>query len=1004
MKVRAVKVKHSNIPTVALDTFVDKGYLQGPGGSLPDVDSDFQSDRRQDVKAYTERRYNHHGKQRVFSAGTLTTLKVKACLKDVARTMRIPVSLVNYITAIFDDDKCDYTGIFKLAATEKKVAKFIQDYPQLFEDIRTLMFQPRSSSVHASALLITPDTKDGEDMECFDFVPIKKVDGILVSENDGYELDELGLLKNDCLATKELSKLHETFDLIEQHYGDKITLESIVTGPMDDARVYDLLGKGYTQNVFQFSSRGITKLLIDMKPNCVEDLIAANAIYRPATMGNIDEFVNCKNGLVAPVYLWGTYNSLKNTFGVVVYQEQIVSMAREVGGFSLGDGVKLVKFVSKKKVDKIQAMKEKFMKGAEKNGCPQEDADKIWAQIEEAGSYCFNKCIAGHESIRRSNKTTSSLTIAEMYKTMHDRAWAASHGHLSLHDRYVRCGYGKGWSLVHQEGQDFLLKNDIKDIRYMGVRPVYRITLEGGYTIDVTANHKHPTNNGQKRTDELVVGVDQMYVNIGSIAEDTVYRFTDKGMANDEHYHSNEHVVKYELNSQKGHCGFTKQPSNYTLLEEYRDKHMKDYCELCGVSGKRLEIHHKNGDHSMVGDNFSNLITLCSSCHKKEHYKMGRVKQGEKGLDVKLATVISVEYLQDEDVYDVEMADPNHTFTTVGGVVTCNSHATAYAATAYSGAWLKANYPVAFYTVALQWADDKEIVSLMGEMEACSNAKVVAPDINISGQIFYTDYETNSIFWSLSRIKMLGTKAVEWIINERDKNGDFTSISNFIDRVFKYKLKKYEYWDDPDNEDEAQRCPVNARHIRNLIFAGCFDKIENAQSVVERYAIMEKAAEHLGFEITEKDVPEEMRGKHYWWSQQQIAVSGMGSIDYKRIYDNSEAKEQIKGRASYCTIQDIAPLETEDKKVAVCATVVEVEEKQYQDKKTGDKKTFCKMVLQQNNDTCECIVWSDEYAELRPQLLASKDKLIVCSAVVKYSDYQGKNNLQFYRKSVLEVL
>lgn len=723
MKIISVNKVKTTKPTPVLDCFVDKGYLQGASGSMPDVDVDYQADRRQDVKKYTEDRYNHDGKQRVFSAGTLTTLKAKAVLKDVARTMRIPVSLVNYMTAIIDDDKCDYTGLFKLAASEKKMAKFIADYPQLFEDIRTLMFQPRSSSVHASALLITPDTKDGEEMECFDFTPIKKVDGILVSEFDGYQLDECGLLKNDCLATKELSKLHDTFDLIERHYNKCITLESIVTGDMNDPKVYDALSKGYTQNVFQFSSRGMTKFLMDLRPTCIDDLIAANALYRPATMGNLEEYANCKNGLVAPVYLWGTYNSLKNTFGLVVYQEQIVSMAREVGGFSLGDGVKLVKFVSKKKTDKIKAMQSKFMEGAAKNGCPKEDAEKIWGQIEVAGSYCFNK-----------------------------------------------------------------------------------------------------------------------------------------------------------------------------------------------------------------------------------------------------------------------------------------SHATAYAATAYAGGWLKANYPVAFYTVALQWADDDEIISIMGEMEAFSNAKVVAPDINVSEDKFYTDYETNSIFWSLSRIKMLGVKAVDWIMTERRKNGNFTSIENFIDRVFKYKLKKYQYWDDPDNEDEVQKCPVNARHIRNLIFAGCFDKIENAHSVVERFAIMRKAAERLGFEITEKDCPTEMRDKHYWWSQQQITVSGMGSIDYKRIYDNSQAKLEIKGRASYATLRDIAPLEVEDKRVGICATVVEFEEKSYIDKKTGDKKIYGKMVLQQNNDTCECLVWPDEYAEMRGKLLECKDKLIICSAVVKYSDYQGKNCLQFYRRSVLEIL
>lgn len=723
MKVVSATLKTSDTPVKTIDTFVDDGYLQGEGGSLPDVDNDFQSDKRPEVKEYTERRYNKNGLQRVFSAGTYTTLKSKACLKDVARTMRIPTSIVNYITAIIDDDKCDYTGLFKLAATNKKVAKFMGDHPQLFEDVRTLMFQPRSSSVHASALLITPDTKDGETMECFDYVPIKKVDGILVSENDGYELDELGLLKNDCLATKELSKIHQTLDLVNTVYHQDITLEKLATGSLDDEKVYEVLANGCTQNVFQFSSHGITKFLTEMKPSNIGDLIAANALYRPATMGNLDDYVNCKKGLVAPVYLWGTYNSLKDTFGLVVFQEQIVMMAREVGGFSLGEGVKLVKFVSKKKTDKIRAMKDKFMAGAKKNGCPQEDADKIWAQIEAAGTYCFNK-----------------------------------------------------------------------------------------------------------------------------------------------------------------------------------------------------------------------------------------------------------------------------------------SHATAYAVTAYAGAWLKVHYPTAFYTVALQWADDNELVALMGEMEAISNAKVVPPDINVSEDIFHTDYNTNEIFWSISRIKQLGAKAVQWIMDERKKNGEFTSITNFIDRIFKYKLKKYEYWDDPDNEEEATRCPVNARCVLNLILAGCFDKVEHADSVIERYAIIEKAAEQLGFEIKEKDIPVDMRGKHYFWSQQQVKVSGIGSVDYKRIYDNSAIKPQLKGRVSYATLQSITPNEMDGKKVGVCATVVEVEEKKFKSKKTGGEETFCKLLLQQNNDLCECIVWPEEYKSMRPQLIDSKNKLIIFSATVKYSDYAGKNNLQFMKRSLLEVL
>lgn len=731
MKILSIKHHTSTEAVQAIDCFVDNGYLQGPGGSLPDVDVDFQSDRRQEVKEYIERRYNHDGKQRVFSAGTLTTLKLKAVLKDVARVHRVPVNIVNYITAIFEDDNMSWTDLFVLAATNKRVKSFIQEYPQVIEDIRTLMGQPRSSSIHASALLVTPDDKDGKDMECFDFTPIKKVDDMLISEFDGYVLDEQGLLKNDCLGIKELSKLQAVIKTCNSEYGTNLTFQGIVQGGLDDQKVYSLLQQGYTQNVFQFSSKGMTKFLVSMKPSKIDDLIAANALFRPATLdsGSTDIYVDCKLGDSQPKYLWGTYNAMKDTYGVLCYQEQLAQIAREVGGLSLGEGVKLVKFISKKKQEKIDAYKGKFMEGADKNGCPKEQATEIWHMFEVAGGYLFNK-----------------------------------------------------------------------------------------------------------------------------------------------------------------------------------------------------------------------------------------------------------------------------------------SHATAYAVTAYAGAYLKANYPTAFYTVALQWAKDDQIPTLMSEMELCSNAKIVAPDINVSGDTFFTNYETNEIFWSLTRIKNLGAKATEWIVNERQTRGDFTSIDNFIDRVFRYKLKKYQYWDDPDNPDEATKCPVNARHIRHLILAGCFDKVEHAQSVVERFAILQKAAEHLGFEIQEKDIPTDLRGKHYFWSQQQIAISGIGAIDYKRIYDNSEAKPKIKGRAAWAMLKNVKEDDYDGKRVAICASIVEIEEKKFLDKKTGANKTFCKVLLQQNNDLVEMVIWNDEWANLRSKfcnggsLSSAKNKMIICSAQVKYSDFAGGNNLQIYKSSVVEIM
>lgn len=614
-----------------------------------------------------------------------------------------------------------WTDLFLLAAKNKKVRKFILDYPGAIEDIRGIMGQPRSASVHASALIITPVLKDGEEMECFDYTPIKKIDDILVSELDGYSIDEVGLLKNDCLGIKELTKLRAVIDECNRVYNSGISFEGLVRSGLDDLRTYKLLSSGYTQNVFQFSSRGMTKFLMDMQPSDINDLIAANALYRPATLssGSVQKYLDCKRGDVAPVYLWGTYNALHTTYGVLVYQEQLAQMAREVGGFSLADGVKLVKLISKKKISTIHAMKEKFMNGAKNKECPKEDAELIWEMIEAGGSYLFNK-----------------------------------------------------------------------------------------------------------------------------------------------------------------------------------------------------------------------------------------------------------------------------------------SHATAYAVTSYLGAWLKANYPTVFFNVALQWADDKEIPMLMSEMEKCSDAKISAPDINTSGNVFFTDYETNDIYWSLNRIKTLGEKAVKYIINEREK-GTFTSIENFIHRIFRYKLKKYQYWDDPDNAEEATRVPVNARHVRNLIVAGCFDKVENVKSVVERYAILEKAAKELGFTLQDSEFPKELIGKHYFWSVQQIKVSGIGSIDYQRIYDNSEIKKQIRGKASYMALRYALEADNEGKRIAVCATVIEQDEVSYKDKQTGENKRFCKLKLQQNNDLIELVLWNDFYLEHKANIKDLKDKMIIVTAIVRYNDYTGTNSLNTFKTSIL---
>lgn len=722
MKVQNIKIRRTREPLTAADSFVGKGLVVGGHASLPDIDVDYASDRRQEIKEYLEQRYDTGGRRRVFSAGTFTTMQLKAALKDVARVHRVPHGTVNYITAMLDDGT-DWTGLFRQAAGNRKLKDFIRTYPEVVEEVRLLLGQPRAASVHASAIIVTPETRDGRTAECFDFLPVRKTDGMLVSEFDGYSVDEIGLLKEDVLATKELAKLSSVIALVNGHFGQELSIERITQEMLEDGKTYRLLSEGNTQNVFQFSSPGITRFIQDVQPDCIEDLIAVNALYRPATLdiGATEDYVRYRRGEVAPVYDYGCYEATKNTFGIMVYQEQFMSVAHTLGGFDLGKTDLLRKAIGKKKADLMATLKADFIVGAIRNGCPDYEAETIWHKIEVAGRYSFNR-----------------------------------------------------------------------------------------------------------------------------------------------------------------------------------------------------------------------------------------------------------------------------------------SHAAAYALTAYCGAWLKANFPSAFYTVALQWADDREIPALMSEMERCSPAKIVPPDINRSGVEFFTDYTTDEIFWSLARIKQVGMKTVEYIVSERAR-GPFESVENFIHRIFRYKLKKYKYWDDPDNPDEAVKVPVNARHVKNMILAGCFDRVEKVRAVTERYAVLERAARELGFALPEKDFPAETRDRHYFWSQQQIAVSGIGSIDYRRIFDNSEARTAVKGKASYLSLEEVAHDENDGRRAAVCATVAEVTEHVYKDRETGGSKRFAKLTLSQNNRLTECVVWNDYYAAHRAEIQSLKDKVVILTAMVRYSDYSGCNTLQTTKNTLLFI-
>ena len=269
----------------------------------------------------------------------------------------------------------------------------------------------------------------------------------------------------------------------------------------------------------------------------------------------------------------------------------------------------------------------------------------------------------------------------------------------------------------------------------------------------------------------------------------------------------------------------------------------------------------------------------------------------------------------------------------------------------------------------------------MSEMDICSIAKIVPPDVNISEESFYTNYNSDEIFWSLTRIKQLGTKAVDYIISNR-KDG-YRSLEDFIARLFINK---------------EGRSPLNVRHLKNMILVGCFDNIEHIDCITERQELLQRASELLNF-----DVPE-IGDKPYHFQMQQIALSGIGSVNYESIYEGSETKLKLKGKVKYIPISQALDLDNEGKRIATCATVTEVEERSYIDKESGEKKRFYKVVLQQNNDLIELILWSDFVISYLGNLTELKDKVIIVSAIVKYSDFAGANSLNSYKSTILSII
>jgi DNA polymerase-3 subunit alpha len=670
-------------------------------GSPPDIDSDVESSGRQQVKEYLERRY---GKNRVFSIGTFTSLGIKSAISDTARMLGIDVKLVKVITKMITQKEVTagfgFSDFFAKAMTNKSVKKFIQDYPELLEIVRVVLGNSKSPSVHAAGVIITPKyNKVGEPMNAWDWVPVKQHDDMMVSEWEGQHLESAGMLKLDLLGTTILDKIHSVIDSACKVTGDTVDFHDIYTNKLKDRQAFDIFTDGFTQNVFQFASPKMTKFIQSMEPNSIEDIYAANALFRPATMnlGYHEDYVEMKHGRKDVEYDWGLEEITKETYGIMVYQEQMMKAVQKIGSFSLQEADAVRKAMGKKNQVLMDSYKDKFVKGAVGNGCDELEALKIWNKIEQGASYGFNK-----------------------------------------------------------------------------------------------------------------------------------------------------------------------------------------------------------------------------------------------------------------------------------------SHAAAYGLESYVTAWLKAKYPVHFYTMSLEFSDDDDRPLIISEINDEGTIEIAAPNVNTSGETFVTDFEKSKIYWALKSIKQVGDVATSNIVRIRGESGEYESLENFIDRT------------------KGQK--VNKTTIENLILSGAFDEIENIGSSVGRFQLIKRFyVDHLGIEVPKDKYPTEQILKVFFWNRIQNELSGLGNIEYKNVYASSGFRDKFKS-LPFLKAEDVHLESKEGKFIGFAATLADI--KVMTAKKSG--RDFAKLTLQCNDKLFSCVVWMDMWEEQGERIKKNKGSIIVLNAKVSRDDYSGGNQLCTHNKTIIK--
>lgn len=664
------------------ERFLNEGRVKK---SLPDVDVDFPGEDRGKVKLYMEQRF---GEVNVCSVGTYSALQLRAAIKDMSRVYGLEFQEVNDMMKLFAVDDRKPEDLFRIACAQPRVKRFVREHPDLVNEVMLIMPAPKARSVHACATMIFPKEHD-----MFHWTPIRKQNGEYVTEWEGGEMDGAGFLKNDILGIKQLDKFQNMVRLVNENEGVDVDIFNV---PLDDPEVYRYFQNGWTEDNFHFGSRGLTGYCKEMKPENIEDLIAAIALYRPGAMENgfHTEYVKRKEG--APVSYWvGSEEALKTTYGLVVYQEEVMELTRTLGGLSLVEADDVRKAMVKKKYEALAQYHPRFVDFyVQKWGVTKEYAENVWDALDKASSYLFNR-----------------------------------------------------------------------------------------------------------------------------------------------------------------------------------------------------------------------------------------------------------------------------------------SHAVAYALTGYISQWMKVHYPIEYWSVAFKEAMTEDYPRYIAEINKTGVCTVRPVDINLSGTGVYIDFAARTLYWSVTGVKQVAEKAATQILKERDENGRYWSLDDFVTR---HKWKG---------------SAVNTRVVQNLILAGAFDDVENITDASQRVELLISYLASTKNKLNETDPIiagfDIHRNDAWWWQLMQKKLSGLAFFDYAGLYD--KVKQFFPVDYEYHTFEECSDVEYRPNRgyVIVGGYVSAIDLK-----KTKKGDILCRITLENNYEFLDLVVFQTEYERLQEEIAASKDNIVLLNATLYYDARNDKNALR----------